>query len=347
MSGMPSDAVRFDFPEDSHTRETARREEVRRSVDRAWGDLQANRDKIAQYLEGSHGWDMPAFLSSVLEGIAPGLGWEFQPAEGGAHRLVLSTGGDPSRLPLVEEIVRRAPRLEGWDIRVGRPAASEEVARLLAGGRTGADPGHPRFEVALGEHHRVDVFWHADSPVPESSVLVFVAALLGEELLADWIGRVEKRRDGPVFRLGRRVRLLPEGITADRLKGAVDLKVMEISAALPAIPHWSPQPAAPASGSQAAGRVFSRNCPEAEDYPGWSDWMVASTAEPDLWMAWHEDQRFVSARYSRTGETFAYLKLGCGGRGNVAGRRPGARGVAVFAAHPLLVPKGKTDDMHP
>lgn len=62
-------------------------------------------------------------LNQAIIGIA-NMGWELGPADGGGTFLAFSPGRDVELLPLLRELVASAPRIDGLEFLLGRPARS-------------------------------------------------------------------------------------------------------------------------------------------------------------------------------------------------------------------------------
>lgn len=79
-------------------------------------------------------------LSSRLKAINPGLTYEISLPENGLKELVISSDGLPELIPDVENLVRTAPKLDGWKITAFRPRLENYAQFTLQFGDREFDP---------------------------------------------------------------------------------------------------------------------------------------------------------------------------------------------------------------
>ncbi len=70
--------------------------------------------------------DILVTISGRLRTISDGLVAEISPTTEGARELTISADGDRRKFPIVEEIVSRAPSLDGWVITAFRQPANKD-----------------------------------------------------------------------------------------------------------------------------------------------------------------------------------------------------------------------------
>ncbi len=191
------------------------------------------------------------------------------------------------------------PRIWTWPCRPSRVRAGVDFSDFTVG-------------VRRGEHHRVDLTYsspHVSGPDDQTAInAAFVAseALLGEEMLDQWVGVIEvaSTPGSGVLRslFGRKEPGGPSPIPLSRLKPTFDSIVGSIRDQLPDRPHqdWV---------DTAEWTLWKLEPREADDWPGQFDLVVGKSANPAMWIAAHGNDVFSSQRFSRCGETFCYLKL--------------------------------------
>ena len=85
-------------------------------IDAWWAAFQAKAADLDALFSRQAEWDLPGWMQENLQPIHPHLMWEFGPAvEGPGHRLVITPESRRHLRPLVAEMLRRAPPLDGWE----------------------------------------------------------------------------------------------------------------------------------------------------------------------------------------------------------------------------------------
>jgi hypothetical protein len=236
-------------------------------------------------------------MQQHLQRIDPRLMWEFGPGANQGHRLIITPEGEHHLRPLVSEIIARAPQLPGWlffDHRTPEPVG--HMARTVLA-RSGMEPAFTAVGLTPGELNRIDLafqfpegFLEYQQPVAHTQAVVAAESLLGEDLLGDWLGKLDAR-----------VRV-PQPVAPSALPRAFAALAGMQRAKIPAEPLLDRIDA------------FSRSSIElnpklSEDYTHRYDLRWAHTAVPEVWRNAHSDQRFWPGRFSRSGEIFCYLKI--------------------------------------
>jgi hypothetical protein len=269
-------------------------------IDAFWRAFAARASDIDALFQGRTRWDLPAFMAEQLATIHPSLSWEFGPGERGGqgHSLILSSRARRSLAPLAAVVLQRAPQIPGWQALDHRPpvdlASADSAARAL----TGQSLEGWSVQATAGEGNAVDLLFTSPActtPHDRAQLrLARVAAeqLLGSEVFGRWVGSVElgpsgsAARPAPLEGLRRKVDELRQGITASLLRGPCHAHLNDA--------RWS---------------LFRLTPRKAADHPRQLDMFVGKTMLPPLWRAAHEGLPFSSARFSRVGETFCYVKL--------------------------------------
>jgi hypothetical protein len=236
-------------------------------------------------------------MQEHLQSIEPRLMWEFGPGTAGGHRLVITAEGEHQLRPLVDEIIARAPQLPGWLFFNHRtPEPVGHMARTVHS-RSGSDPAFTAVGLAAGELNRIDLtfqfpagFLDFQRPVAHTQAVVAAESLLGEDLLSDWLGKLDAN-----------VRVA-HPVPPNALLRAFTALAATQRAKLPA------QPLVDRVDTMARATI-ELNPKRADDYAHRFDLRWAHTYVPDLWRNAHSDQSFWPGRFSRCNEIFCYLKI--------------------------------------
>jgi hypothetical protein len=244
--------------------------------------------------------------------------------------------------PLLRELLRRATQLPRWEFYPGRLPEPPEAAFAVAEQIARFKASELQARVSLGKYRRVDLQFHiANAKGNEDAALnyAFRAAeqMLGEAVLDNWIGVIELAPAASFVKrlFGGR----PAGLVSpQRLKPTVDAL---IAASRDQLPDPPPRVRAQRNRDDVAWTSFKLEPgePYADDYADHHDLFFAATCEPELFEAALNDRVFHSPRFSRTGETFAYLKFdrrGDDARGVTAIDSANARGAIEEAVNATL-----------
>lgn len=294
--------MRWLYPDELDHEEAASRRAVISRIEHWWQAFARRRHDIAALFTGEQDWDLAAFMRAHLERVDERLSWEFGPAlAGDGDRLVVTPEGDLRLRPLVDEIIRRAPRLDGWEYYHSRLAEPLEVAVSTTEELTEHAMGRVNVSASVRSMNRVDLaFWMpdaADKEFARAQAVIATGHLLGEEALSRWIGNVEvqTQREGDAW------------MPLDALPGTVFSEVAGIDSVLPAKPlhelvdelKWS---------------LWRLTPPERQDYARHEDLLMGSSALDEMSHCAQLGVPFDSRRYSKVGETFAYVKFDGEGR---------------------------------
>jgi hypothetical protein len=266
-----------------------------------WLAFQQQAPRIEELFSRHEQWDLAGWMQEHLGAIDPALMWEFGPAvRNKGYRLVITPESKAYLRPLVRSILARQPSVPNWEFYEYRLAEDLAGAEAAVTGRTGGALGDLRCEAQIGDFNRVDLSFAAPS-VPdrgEAFNVAFVAteSLLGEETLDRWIGGIDialPEVDVSTFH------------PAGSLRSVVGERIAEIRASLPATP-WHELDL---EGVGAAWSSFEIEPKVADHYPDQSDLFALVTPAPNVMQAVLSGGPFDSARFSRFGETFGYIKL--------------------------------------
>jgi hypothetical protein len=290
--------VRWRFLDPAEPGEIAHREATLQAMDRWWAAFAEHAQAIDDHFETKAPFEIVEFMDTHLGPVHEGIsGWEFGPgvAKGG-HRLVISCEANHELRPLVTTLIERAPDLPRWEFFPYRLPDPRWTYETIAG-RVRVDVADLGVKLSRGKFGRIDVVFScadADRIRPNAlEHLAFVAAetLFGEEALDHWVGVVEGKADD-----------LEDYLPFAEIPAAFEALRDELRAELPAEPcHvW-------AEGAEHS--LISLEPPEAPDYVDQDDSISVVSMLPVMWETAWRGAPFASERFSRCGETFAYLKL--------------------------------------
>ncbi len=324
--------MRWAFPD---PREELPRRKVIRRIDGWWREFASRAARVGELLREGGDWDLVAWMNERLEAISDHLAWEFVDGRDGALRLVITPEGQRRLRPLVDVLLRRAPRIPGWEFHAFRLPEELDQAELAVEQRTGLRFEELRVRATRSPGGLIDLAWTSpacagpDDERAGQAAFLATLALLGERCVDQWIGAilVERAGDGaggdPPEALPERVRASIDAARARLPESACHRFCDEA--------RWSiysldSDPAVAAGGSTPP-----------DDWPRQHDLLVGRTMLPEMWVAARRGGRFSSCRFSRAGETFCYLKIdGAGGTGD----RLAGRSAIEDAVNATLVPAG-------
>lgn len=291
--------------------EDARRAMVGNQIGAWWEAFAAKAEDLDRMFNGQGDWDLVAWMERTLQRIDARLMWEFGPGSPGGHRLVITPEADHHLRPLVDEILARAPALPAWSFFAHRRAESVEQMTLAMRNRTGAEPAFTGVGLTAGECNRIDLsfqfppsFLDHQRDLARTQAFLAAESLLGEDLSTDWVGVLDA--------VAEVAQPLPPGA----LRRAFIMLGAEQRSRIPAQPFLDRL-------EGLAWTEIDLKPTKQEDYLYRYDLGAAVTCAPDLWRNAHSTQLFWSGRFSRSGETFCYLKIDRGGplRRSAVGKR--------------------------
>jgi hypothetical protein len=291
--------------------EDARRATIVAQIDAWWDAFAAKLGEFDRLFNGQSQWDLVAWMGENLQRIDARLMWEFGPGASGGHRLVITPEADHHLRPLVDEILTRAPTLPGWSFFAHRGPEGVEQMTLAMKNRTGAEPAFTGVGLTAGECNRIDLAFqfpqsllHRDRDLAHTQAFLAAESLLGEDLSTDWVGVLSAAAE------------VAQPLPAGALRRAFIMLGAEQRSRLPAQPFLDRL-------ESLAWTEIDLKPKKQEDYLHRYDLGAAVTCAPDLWRNAHSSQLFWSGRFSRSGETFCYLKIDRGGplRRSAVGKR--------------------------
>jgi hypothetical protein len=293
--------MRWLFPDLNNAAEAAQVRQTMQAIEGWWQSFQAQATNIDALFGRKSEWDLPRFMEDTLQAIHPSLMWEFGAAvRQKGHRLVITPESQRWLRPLVRTILQRAPKIAGWEFYSYRLPEDVEQTIQTVKGRVGVNVTGALIDASVAPGRKIDLFYAFPSLADEDedkqmqAAFVTTETLLGEQVLDTWIGTIGLLDDGG----GSGGRPLP----LEQAQTTLSALIRSLQDQLPA-----------ARSQDIAGGEWTSvklDPPEqADDYPGRSDLLVASTHDVELFQGIHGGYPFASACHSKVGEIFCYLKL--------------------------------------
>jgi hypothetical protein len=292
--------MRWLFPDLTNPQEAAQVRQTMQAIEAWWQAFTAKAGEFDKLLRRSA--DLSQFMEETLQAIHPDLMWEFGPAvRTKGHRLIITPETNRWLRPLVRTILHRAPKLEGWEFYPYRLPEDPEQTALAVKGRVGLNIDGATVDASVAPGRKIDLFYSFPKLAKKSedermqAAFVTTEVLLGEQVLDTWIG-VIGLQDGAT---GSGSEPLPLG----QAQTAVSTLIQGIYDQLPAARSQH------VGGGENWSSIKLDPPEEADDYPGRSDLLVASTHNVELFQGIHGGFPFSSACHSKVNEVFCYLKL--------------------------------------
>ncbi len=294
-------STRWVFVDELTQEEREVHEHISLKIDRFWETFAQEQQEIKDVFAGKSSYDIVDFMNQYLNGISDDISWEFGPAvKTKGDRLVITCETEKKLRPLVDEILKRAPKLDGWEFYGYRFAEGIDFVNANIANRTGGRIDDLRFQMEISKLNQVDVNIirkrskskkHYNQTM--SDAFYAVEMLVGEENLDKWIGEVNVV-DMPVDSL--------EVYVMEDFFDQFSVKLDEIKKKIPVEPIYKMEE------DDINYTVFSYKFQDSvtgEIIAG-----TASTMNMSLWEAIQNGVgAFYSERFSSCGEKFCYIKL--------------------------------------
>lgn len=293
----------YDYWADRLPREDARR------IDAFWGRFQRAARRIERALAGTapH-FDPDHEVETALGELTDRLFWDFEMAEDGRRRLVVTAELGHVNRPLARAVVRRCPGVPGWTVSdVRRPVMQVPTAARSILFRSRSEAFAVEEIIPRRAAHRLvdlDARGRGDVEFLADQAGIVFAVLLGDAADQDWLGESRART---VRRGGLRERLLGAPVPRnDRWLSNFRSACTEIIATLEA-----DRPEAPfAESLYNSERTTPYRLKPAEiDAGRRHDALVYETRYPALTAARLAGMRIGAQRFSRFGECFCGVKI--------------------------------------
>jgi len=209
--------------------------------------------------------------------------------------------------PVVARVVERAPA--GLHVVGSRPPRAIEGALANVARQTGVDLSPAHFRAGFARGHLLEVVLHvpggSGDDAEHDAAERLVWETLGERQADDWIGGVSvapEPRGGPLRVVGGARRIEAPRIPLTLLAETVENAIRGLRESLPADPAW-------ACSATDAWTLFELEPAPALDWAAQDDLLITSTCEPEMLKSFLSGAPFSSARFSRHGELYFYLKF--------------------------------------
>lgn len=219
--------------------------------------------------------------------------------------------------PIAERVVARASA--DFHVLALRPREPLEQALAAARLEHSVDLRRARFRAGFGRGHLLELVLYvpggSGSAHEHAAAERLVQGVLGERLAEDWIGAVRiapEPRGGPLRVLhaadvsGRAPE--PPRLALDALSETVDAAIRGVYEALPSEPAWAHR-----DESDWVLLELDPDLDPAGDWPAQDDLFLTATRQPELVRCFLSGAPFASARFSRHGERYFYLKFAAHG----------------------------------
>jgi hypothetical protein len=241
---------------------------------------------------------IPLWLNEQINLLQKGLSWDVGPWNSGKYNLAITCEDRYQLRPLVDEIIRKAPVLNGWTYSATRPPIPNEMVANVFQSRTGKALPACTVSCAPADFNFIDVEFRLSpnaQKVSQKELFALLEVILGEEFLQVWIGdiRFEKKFFGNIFG----TKFQPIQLSDFRARSE-NLANSMLESSTPTTFYF--EQAKPERGAL----VNLLGHPEMSSI----DRLTSNTFHPSITKATLA-KRFWSKRYSRRGETFCYLKI--------------------------------------
>ncbi len=300
--------MRWLFHNPDNPTEAERHQAVLESIRQWWAAFQAKESDLLALFANRADWDLPGWVRKHLNAVDDRLMWEFGGDADGTHYLTITPESHHQLRPLVRTLLEMAPHMPGWVFRAYRPPTSLADTVALVASRAGGDIAGGLAEARLGQGRLIDLVYRlpgcsgTEDEHAQHQAFVTTECLLGEELLDKWVGHIEVA--SPPSDSGQAAPRVPTG--AVPLESFKERVIALHSAAMEQLPA---EPLCSEDLSEEPWSVIELEADARDDYPARLDLVSAATCQLEMWRAAHCGAPFYSERFSRVGETFAYLKL--------------------------------------
>jgi hypothetical protein len=170
---------------------------------RFWGWFRQNAGRIESLYDRGNLEELSSMMNLQLDAVAPGLAWEVGPGKRMEYSLTISAEGNSKLRSIVNEILRRAPKIRGWEFygfKQRRPAP-RAINLPERGLRVSTENWQfvPEEDRRRGRIHVTvldDQLAEIGKQAALRAVSLFLDALLGEETVEEWLGQISVAAQG-------------------------------------------------------------------------------------------------------------------------------------------------------
>ncbi len=292
-------SIRWNTFEPGNQVEELERQKKLTAIESWWRQFESRTSKIEALFKREDKWDLASWMLENLQAIESKLMWEFGPGLSGGHRLIVTPESDYYLRPFVDEILRLSPEIEGWTFYGHRLPESLEQASSMVESRSGVGLAATSFRCQPASFNLIDViiefpgqFLRQNEQLAYSQAFILIESLLGEATLNTWIGAID---------IGKRS-WFSKSKHLENFAETIDHMICSFQEQLPGLPALR-------MSEDSSWSLFETKPVQANDYPARTDILVGTAMNAELWQNAFEGTRFSSGRYSRTNETFCYLKI--------------------------------------
>ena len=226
------------------------------------------------------------------------LSWEFVPWTPGKMNLTITCESRIELIPLVDEVIRKAPPIEGWTFSTTRPPVPSNMVANVFKSRTGNLLPSCMVSCPPADLNFIDIefdFSSASRKISLEHLFVLLEIILGEQFLRVWIGdiRFANKFLGGIFAPKR------QKVPLEELRAHCDKIKAEILEGSTPNSFYFEHPEPTTGGLFTLKRSVYASSPERS---------TIATVYPQVMKATLAE-RFWSERYSRFDEIFCYLKI--------------------------------------
>lgn len=299
--------MRWRFIDENSEVEMAYRLKNIEKIDSFWRTFEGNVDTITRSSKSCADW-----VTRELPKVSEELMWEMSPAIDNVRRFVITPEQNYHLHPMVASMIERAPKIPGFRFMPYREAVEPESVIDVVTARSGTWIADVTVLATAGDENAIDVVFmssHFNGNNNHDDIgycFTLLEVLLGQVVVEEWIGQIETLLTKPgrmkqlkSFLSGSKDVHSIKGIGVFDLPKFVSNLREEIVERLPKQPIWQLD----SELATDSGSVLEFRGPDTRR-------MTCSTFLPQVILgAIPPPVCFTSARFSRFGETFCYLKI--------------------------------------
>jgi len=171
------------------------------SIARFWSWFTTRADQFEQWQSENSTHPLAGEMQPAVQRLGSGIGWEIGPGHSRPNFLAFTLNGDLGNVQLAQEIIKAAPKIPGWEFRVGRPARpySDRMVFYCSQGQTlevelqtwryvltAFDRGK-FFDIAITSKQSLPI----DQKLRDQILLTALQGAIGEFGVLQWIDRIQ------------------------------------------------------------------------------------------------------------------------------------------------------------
>jgi len=170
------------------------------NIARFWDWFAANSTEIGSLLDRGDAKALALVMNTRVKALHPDLAWELGPGKNVEYALTITAASNRTLRPALENVISAAPSIEGWEFypaRQPRPLPSTVQYRDIT-----LATGSWRFisDRAPGGKLNITIVDRSLAQLGENdaitAVFIFLDAVLGEDLVEEWIGEISCQPEG-------------------------------------------------------------------------------------------------------------------------------------------------------